>query len=102
MFNSKPQPQNCFRGNAAPNGSTPANLEQTQKVCGPLTKGSNTGGPLLGQVLCDTGFGTCPAGAKYPQATHVDMHPLPKNLPTMPNPCRGVPANAWCKSGKPV
>jgi hypothetical protein len=101
VFNSRPQPQNCFRGNTAPNGSTPSNLEQTQVVCGPLTKGSNTGGALLGQVLCDTSFGTCPAGAKYPAATNVVMHPLP-SLPTMPNPCKGVPANAWCKSGRPI
>jgi hypothetical protein len=28
------------------------------------------------------------------------MRPLPKNLPSMPNPCLGVPANAWCKAGK--
>ena len=30
------------------------------------------------------------------------MHPLPTGLPTMPNPCAGVPANAWCSDGKPV
>jgi hypothetical protein len=28
------------------------------------------------------------------------MHPLPKNLPTMPNPCKGVPANPWCPAHK--
>jgi hypothetical protein len=33
---------------------------------------------------------------KYPQLTGVIVHPLPSNLPTMPNPCVGVPANAWC------
>jgi hypothetical protein len=27
------------------------------------------------------------------------MKPLPSNLPTMPDPCTGVPANAWCPSG---
>jgi hypothetical protein len=52
-------------------------------------------------VLCDTGNGTCPAGAKYPQATGVVMHPLPKTLVSMPNPCDGVPANAWCPNGRP-
>ena len=26
----------------------------------------------------------------------------PPGLPTMPNPCAGVPANAWCSGGKPV
>jgi hypothetical protein len=96
------QPQNCFSGNTAPNGSTPSDLEQTQPTCGKITTASNTGGPLLDQVLCDTGFGTCPAGASYPARTGVVMHPLPAGLPTMPDPCSGVPANAWCRGGKPV
>jgi len=96
------QPQNCFAGNDAPNGSAPPNLEQTQPTCGKITTASNTGGPLLSQVLCDTGFGACPAGATYPQHTGVVMHPLPQGLPTMPDPCAGVPANAWCSGGKPV
>ena len=34
--------------------------------------------------------------------TGVVMHPLPKGIPTMPNPCAGVPANAWCPAGRPV
>jgi len=96
------QPQNCFAGNVAPNGSAPPNLEEVQPICGTITSSSNTGGPLLGQVLCDTGFGTCPAGAVYPVHTGVVMHPLPKNLPSMPNPCQGVPSNAWCPDGKPL
>jgi len=96
------KPQSCYRDNTAPNGSTPPNLEQTQPVCGPITKAANSGGALLDQVLCDTGFGSCPAGAHYPKPTKVVMQPLPTNLPTMPNPCVGVPANAWCVDGKPV
>ena len=63
---------------------------------------ANTGGALLGQVLCDTGFGTCPAGSRYPQLTVITMHPLPANLPSMPNPCLGVPDNAWCPGGRPA
>ncbi len=91
------QPQNCFVGNNAPDGSTPANLEQTQPTCGALTTAPQTGGALLGQVLCDTGFGACPPGSNYPKiTTNVVMRPLPANLPTMPNPCKGVPKNAWC------
>ena len=96
------KPQNCYAGNTAPNGSAPPNLAQTQSTCGKLTTGPNTGGPLLTQVLCDTGNGTCPAGASYPQPTGVVMRPLPKTLLTMPNPCKGVPDNAWCSGGKPV
>jgi hypothetical protein len=90
------QPQNCFRGNIAPQGSAPPNLEQIQPTCGAITKTNNTGGALLGQVLCDTGFGGCPAGAHYPKPSTIIMKPLPSNLPTMPNPCLGVPANPWC------
>jgi hypothetical protein len=93
--------QNCFRANVAPQGSVPADLEKAQAACGPTTKGPNDNPTLLGQVLCDTGFGSCPAGASYPPFTGVVMHPLPK-LATMPNPCAGVPQNAWCRSGKPV
>lgn len=91
------EPQNCYRGNSAPDGSAPSGLERTQHLCGPLTTAPNTGGDLLAQVLCDTGFGTCPPGANYPKLTGVVMHPLPAGLPTMNNPCAGVPANPWCK-----
>ena len=103
VFNSG-QPQNCFAGNTAPNGSAPPDLEQIQPTCGRITTASNTGGPLLDQVLCDSGIvaTTCPAGSVYPTHTGVVMHPLPKDLPTMPNPCVGVPANPWCPGGKPV
>ncbi len=96
------QPQNCYSGNIAPDGSAPADLQTTQAKCGPLTAAANTGGALLGQVLCDTGFGACPPGAHYPQSTGVVIHPLPQDLPSMPNPCAHVPANAWCVGGKPV
>ncbi len=96
------QPQNCYAGNSAPSGSAPANLEQLQPTCGKITTAANTGGPLLNQVLCDTNFGACPAGAVYPKPTGVVMHPLPASLPSMPNPCAGVPDNAWCSGGKPV
>jgi len=95
------QPQNCYRGNVAPNGSTPSDLEQAQPTCGAITTAPNLGGALLGQVLCDTGFGSCPAGSAYPPHTGVVLHPLP-TLASMPNPCEGVPANPWCPSGRPL
>jgi hypothetical protein len=93
--------RNCFAGNTAPAGSAPAGLEQSQPTCDGSPAVANTGGALLGQVLCDTGFGTCPAGSRYPQLTIITMHPLPANLPTMPNPCEGVPDNTWCPNGRP-
>jgi hypothetical protein len=62
-----------------------------------MTKAGNTGGNLFFQVLCDTGFGTCPKGAHYPKPHgKVVLKPLPRAIPTMPDPCQGVPANPWC------
>jgi len=94
--------RNCFAGNTAPEGSAPAGLEQGQPTCDGSAAVANAGGALLGQVLCDTGFGTCPPGSRYPQLTQIVMHPLPSNLPSMPNPCAGVPSNPWCPGGKPA
>jgi hypothetical protein len=94
------QPQNCFAGNVDPQGSAPADLEKVQPTCGAITTTVNIDAVLLGQVLCDTGFGSCPAGAKYPQpASKVLMTSVPSGLPTMPNPCAGVPNDLWCPSG---
>ncbi len=94
--------RNCFAGNTAPTGSVPAGLEQSQPTCNGALAVANSGGALLGQVLCDTGIGTCPPGSRYPQLTVITMRPLPSTLPSMPNPCSGVPANAWCPRGKPA
>jgi hypothetical protein len=97
------EPSNCFIGNKAPQGSYPTNLATVQPKCGVKTKGSNTGGALFDQVLCDTGYGSCTTGMNYPQPTGVVLDKLPtKQLATMPNPCKGVPSNMWCKNGKPI
>ncbi len=88
-------PANCFSGNLTPDGTAPATLQQTYSTCGG-TAAADSGGDLLPQVLCDTGFGTCPPGSTYPTRQPVVMRPLPADLPTMPDPCAGVPANAWC------
>ncbi len=90
------RPTNCYANNSFPDGSTPVDLETTKPTCGSLTTAANIDANLLGQVLCDTGFGSCPDGSVYPPSTGIVMQPLPKNLPTMPEPCNGVPANSWC------
>jgi hypothetical protein len=100
------EPQNCYAGNTAPDGSAPPNLQQTQPTCGPTTTASNTGGALFNQVLCDTGFasslGVSCTGDNYPKPASSSpvLTPLPRSLPTMPNPCQGVPANDWCPGGR--
>jgi hypothetical protein len=101
--------QNCFGGNTAPGGFTPSNLEQAQppSSCGKTTTAANPGGELFTQVLCDTGFaavvGISCTGANYPTpSTPPTMTTVPTNLPSMPNPCQGVPDNAWCVGGRPA
>lgn len=96
------KPSNCFVGNKAPNGSAPKDLEKAFPKCGAKRAEPSAPTDLLAQVLCDTGFGSCPAGASYPAETGVQMHPLPKTLATMPNPCAGVPDSLWCSGGKVI
>jgi hypothetical protein len=103
------EPQNCYGGNTAPAGSTPSDLEQTQPPgsCGVTTTAANTGGALFTQLLCATGlapsFGVSCTGITYPTPTTPPlMTSVPTNLPTMSNPCQGVPNNAWCVGGRPI
>jgi hypothetical protein len=61
------------------------------------------------EVACDStlylplaGKAPCSPTDHYPRVNykkiHNGLHPLPsaRKLPTMPNPCRGVPRNPWC------
>ena len=91
------QPSNCFRDNTYPDGSAPPNLEKKFPQCGVVQKTGTTGGQLLTQVLCNTGITPCGANQVYPQQKNIYMKPVPK-LRSMPNPCKGVPANPWCPS----
>jgi len=59
---------------------------------------------LVSEALCATQLlAPCPSlpGANYPRPTNVVLH-MPPPQPTMPNPCHGVPDNAWCASGRPT
>ncbi len=94
-------PVNCFRGNKLPDGFSPSILLTVGATCGTISSGGGIDQPLLEQVECNTQIlstAPCPAGSSYPRRTKVVMHALPKaeKLPTMPNPCAGVPANPWC------
>jgi hypothetical protein len=105
-------PTNCFRGNTAAGGgsvkpASAAALQVKSPSCtGELVPAGASDARLLGEAVCDSLLEpipgqprTCPTG-HYPQGTHVVMHPLPKDLPTMPDPCAGVPANPWCPASK--
>ena len=99
---------NCYRGNHQPGGGPvqPASAQLMQTLhpnCDGSPQPAGSSDPrFLGEVLCDSQVqivpgtpASCPSGP-YPRATHIVMHPLPKHLPTMRNPCAGVPGNAWC------
>ena len=91
-------PSNCYANNTAPLGSAPANLEQLQPTCGVKSTATNLDGTLVAQVECDTRLAACPTGSNYPPQTGVHLEPMPHGLPTMANPCAGVPTNVWCPS----
>jgi hypothetical protein len=102
------EPTDCYSANTDTSGAlTPEDvaLQQADPVCNGAAAAADagtTGSAFLVQVLCDSqveltpGVSSCPAGETYPRVTKIVMHPLPKDLPTMPDPCRGVPANPWC------
>src|SRR3954447_1654859 len=96
-----PHPSNCFSGNVEAGGgeptSSPPGLQASKPVCGRQAD-ADTNTPLVNELICNTGLltGACPAGSHYPRRKKVVMHPLPKGLTSMPDPCKGVPANPWC------
>jgi hypothetical protein len=92
-------PSNCYADNHGPQGSSPPYLELLQPTCGVPSKSTNFQGALVTEVECDAGLGTCPPGSQYPAKSGVHLEPLPQGLPTMGDPCAGVPANAWCAPG---
>ncbi len=104
-------PNACFSGNTevggAPATTSPANLQTTNSSCAGTSSAGNGNNAFMNEVLCDIKIDlipgtppTCPTGP-YPPRTKVVMHPLPTSqLPSMPNPCKGVPANSWCPAAK--
>jgi hypothetical protein len=109
QLNFEKHPSDCYRGNTDSSGHLSpdsAKLEQKYPTC---TKGNvppNGNGPFLNEVLCDSQVSLPPLGCRpgdhYPRRTKAIMHALPaaSKLPTMPNPCQGVPANPWCPATK--
>ena len=123
--NLEPGPTDCYHGNTEAGGGaatfSPPWLEVLYPSCTGATTLPDANAVFLDEVACDSGAisigpvqgnSTCPPGADYPRQTQVVMHPLPgasadgslsaledpmsTSLPTMPDPCQGVPANPWC------
>jgi hypothetical protein len=94
-------PRNCFYRNRDLTGrvtSEPKNIQAATvngRPCG--RPGTSTDAALVGQLTCAAEFGACPPGAHYPKQTKITIVPLPV-LPTMPDPCAGVPASPFCSS----
>jgi hypothetical protein len=105
--NLKGNPTDCYRGNVNTSGSlTPlaAQFQRSSPVCTGAMVPANLNVPFLNEIVCDTQASVAPFGCQkgdhYPRRTRVIMHPLPKGLKTMPNPCAGVPRNPWCTGRK--
>ena len=105
-----PGPTNCYHDNVEQGGgqvtTSPTGLQQSKPRCDGSTAAPDPNATFTNQLLCDTQFfaGTvpgvgatpCTPGSNYPSQTKVVMHLLPTDLPTMPDPCQGVPVNPWC------
>jgi hypothetical protein len=97
-------PGNCFSGDSVPDGTDPPGIESnplyqpTNGICETPNSGDQTA--LAAEVLCASQiFAPCPElpGATYPRpAPQFSLPPVPSNLPSMPDPCAGVPKNPWC------
>jgi hypothetical protein len=99
-------PRNCFYRNldsAGPVTSEPKHIQAAAVDGRPCGKpGTTADSALVGQLICATGatgLGSCPKGSHYPKQTKISILPLPA-LPTMPDPCAGVPANPFCGSAR--
>jgi hypothetical protein len=108
------EPTDCYRGNTQVGGGsiTPEDqlLEAEHPYCNGQDVPANVNPAFLAQVSCDThveldGQNLCTPGDHYPQFTGIydGLHrlPLARKLRTMPDPCRGLPANPWCRRGRP-
>jgi hypothetical protein len=87
------EPGNCFVGNhdrEGPLTSDPAAIQTALGTCGQSNAGGDVAVAGL-QLLCATGTVPQPCGGTYPQTTTVQMLPIPRDLPSMPDPCDNVP-----------
>jgi hypothetical protein len=97
-------PGNCFSNDSVPDGTDPSDIETnpSYEPSGGMCTQANSGdqGVLGAEGLCASQLvGPCPGlpGTTYPRpAAQFSLPPVPGDLPTMPNPCDGVPSNPWC------
>jgi hypothetical protein len=110
-------PEDCYSGNTGNGGGAlntyAAAMQSADSTCSYSTPGAadtSSYSTFLNEVLCDSQVEldppnppSCPSGP-YPRMTQINdgLHPLPpaRQLPSMPNPCAGIPANPWCPARK--
>ena len=96
-------PGNCFHDNTDSAGgltNAPVDLQTAARTCGQANAGAGLTSDLSVQVICATeAFGACPPtpGKSYPRLTELVLPALTAQV-SMPDPCAGVPSNAWCKT----
>jgi hypothetical protein len=98
-------PGNCFSGDSVPDGTDPPGIETNPLYApsGGMCESPNSGDQtvLAAEVLCASQLvAPCPdlPGASYPRpAARFSLPPVPPDLPSMPDPCAGVPRNPWCR-----
>jgi hypothetical protein len=99
---------NCYSGNTNPAGlkTWPTLLATVQTSCSdpatfPATYAPHDFAVVSAEAICaSTALAACPAGlpaVSYPQPTAVHLKAIPHDLPSMPDPCAGVPDNPWCE-----
>jgi len=97
MYAQPHDPGNCFFSNTDRGGlkSEPAGIQSPPyNPCGQAN--GNTDPVAAAQIACALGLAACPAGTDYPHPARRFTLRMAPRQPTMPNPCRGVPANPWC------
>jgi hypothetical protein len=102
LFAQSHHPGNCFYGNSDPNGlsSEPSGIQSPPyNTCG--VQNGNTDPAAFRQLACALRAAPCPVGTRYPRPARTFKLKMPSPQPSMPNPCRGVPANAWCLAPTP-
>jgi hypothetical protein len=105
LINLLSGPGDCFHGNTDTKGLVTSDPPAIQLLDGTCA-GPSVSGPLAAvQLVCASGvLATIVPGvdcsntplSRYPQVTRVTMAPGPAAA-GMPDPCAGVPTNAWCR-----
>ena len=95
-------PRNCFYGNHNVSGqftSVPPGIQRDSVDGAPCNRpGTGGDGAVVRQLTCATLTDACLInGVRYPRRVTIARVPIPV-LRSMPEPCLGVPANAFCSS----